>query len=123
MYTWYAPICLSWAGFIIADPALDIATTLVLTTIPFKHLAPGMGLDVAKVDFDAGIELYLDAYRNVKSYDEANLAYYRVRRCVYSLIQGAEGQKVWQHPGIIQDLLDTIQAEAGIRIQLPRQEK
>ena len=31
---------LDWPGFIIADPALDIANTIVLSTIPFKHIAP-----------------------------------------------------------------------------------
>jgi aminoglycoside phosphotransferase (APT) family kinase protein len=110
---------LDWAGFIIADPAMDIATTIVLTTIPFKHLAPTLGLDVSNVDFDVASDLYLDAYRAVKPYDEGNLSYYRVRRCVNSLIQGAEGQKVWQHPGIVQDLLEFIQSATGIQITIP----
>ena len=110
---------LDWAGFIIADPALDIATTIVLSTIPFKHIAPTLGLDISGLDFDIFAEQYLDAYRSEREFNESHLAYYRVRRCVYSLIQGAEGQKVWQHPLIVQDLLDYIHMVADIQISMP----
>ena len=109
---------LDWGGFIIADPALDIATTIALTTIPFKHIAPTLGLDFSGVDFDVVADLYLDAYRTENDFDKSHLAYYRVRRCVYSLIQGVEGQKVWQHPLIVQDLLDYIRSVTGIQITM-----
>jgi aminoglycoside phosphotransferase (APT) family kinase protein len=42
---------LDWPGFLIADPALDIANTIVLVSIPFKHLAPPLGLDFSSVDW------------------------------------------------------------------------
>jgi len=110
---------LDWAGFIIADPVLDIANTIVLTTIPFKHVAPTLGLDFSNINFDVVADLYLDAYRTENNLDESHLSYYQVRRCVYSLIQGAEGQKVWQHPLIVQDLIDYIGLASGIHITIP----
>jgi len=36
-----------------------------------------------------------------------------------SLAQGVEGQKVWQHPLIVSDLLATILDITGIQIAMP----
>lgn len=109
---------LDWPGFLISDPVLDIANTIVLSVIPFKHLAPTLGLDVSSVNFENFVELYLAAYQTELSLNKSHLDYYRVRRCVYSLIQGAEGQTVWRHPLIVQDLLNYIQSASGIRITM-----
>lgn len=110
---------LDWPGFIIADPALDIANTIVLSTIPFKHIAPSLGLEVSDVDFNVFVNQYLDAYRAQNDFNESYLSYYRARRCINSFIQGAEGQKIWQHPLIIQDLLDYIHSVTDIQITMP----
>jgi len=109
---------LDWGGFSITDPAYDIGNTLVLITIAFKHLAASMD-GVPSVDFDLMVELYLAAYRTHRPLDNTNLGYYRVRRCVMSLAQGAEGQKVWQHPLIVRDLLATIYDVTGIQVSMP----
>jgi aminoglycoside phosphotransferase (APT) family kinase protein len=109
---------LDWPGFAIADPVFDVANSIVLITIPSKHLAPSMG-DLSSVDWDLMADLYLAAYRAHRPLDDTNLDYYRVRRCVLTLVQGSEGQKVWQHPLIVRDLLAYILDVTGIQITLP----
>jgi len=109
---------LDWPGFAIADPVFDIANTIVLTTIPAKHLSASME-GFSSVDWDLAAELYLSAYRTRKKLDSTNLDYYRVRRCVMALIQGFEGQKVWQHPMIVRDLVGYILKTTSIQITLP----
>lgn len=109
---------LDWPGFAIADPVFDVANTIVLTTIPAKHLTASME-GFSAVDWDFAAELYLSAYRTHKQLDSTNLDYYRVRRCVMALIQGFEGQKVWQHPLIVNDLVGYIHRITGIQITIP----
>jgi aminoglycoside phosphotransferase (APT) family kinase protein len=109
---------LDWGGFSIADPAYDVGNTVVLSTIAFKHLAASMD-GLPSIDFDLMVELYLAAYRTHRPLDSTNLDYYGVRRCVMSLAQGVEGQKVWQHPLIVRDLLAYILEITGIQITMP----
>jgi aminoglycoside phosphotransferase (APT) family kinase protein len=109
---------LDWPGFALADPAFDVANSIVIITIPGKHVTASMD-DFSSVDWDLMVDLYLAAYRTIRSLDDANLAYYRVRRCVMALIQGFEGQKVWQHPLILGDLLVYIDDITGIQIAMP----
>ncbi len=109
---------LDWPGFAVTDPVFDVANSIVIITIPSKHLAASMD-GVPSVDWDLMADLYLAAYRTHRSLDDANLDYYRVRRCVMALVQGFEGQKVWQHPLIIRDLLAYIYDITGIQITMP----
>jgi aminoglycoside phosphotransferase (APT) family kinase protein len=109
---------LDWPGFAIGDPVFDIANTIVIITISAKHLAGSMG-DFSSIDWDLMADLYLDAYRDHRFMDETNLDYYRARRCMLALVQGVEGQQVWQHPLIVQDLLAYIFDITGIQISMP----
>jgi aminoglycoside phosphotransferase (APT) family kinase protein len=109
---------LDWPGFAIADPVYDVANSAVLITIAYKHLAASMG-DFPPIDWDLVADMYLAAYRNHRPLDSTNLNYYRVRRCVKALVQGVEGQKVWQHPLIVRDLLATIHEFTGVQIAVP----
>lgn len=110
---------LDWPGFLIADPALDIANTIVLTTIPSKHLAYTVEQDFSSVDWEMAAELYLDAYRSQRLLDSTHLDYYRVMRSVNAFIQGFDGQKVWQHPLIVKDLIEFIHKITEILITMP----
>ena len=110
---------LDWPGLVIADPELGIGNTLVLLSIGYKNLAPTLRPELADLDFISLVQKYLDAYRAVRPYNAANLPYYRVRRCVHALVQGVEGQIVWQHPGIVKDLCDYVLDVTGILIHLP----
>jgi aminoglycoside phosphotransferase (APT) family kinase protein len=103
---------LDWPGFIIADPVLDVANTTVLTAVSAKHL---LGLETP----DLAVEMYLGAYQAERPLDLEYLDYYRVRRCVYALLEGAGGQQVWQHPGIVQDLIEHTHQITGIRVAPP----
>lgn len=109
---------LDWGGFTLADPAYDVGNTLVLLTIAFKHVAASME-DFSSVDFDRMAERYLAAYRTHRSLDSADLEYYRVRRCVRALVEGAEGQEIWQQPLIVRDLLACIHQLAGVQLRVP----
>jgi aminoglycoside phosphotransferase (APT) family kinase protein len=109
---------LDWPGFIIADPAFDVANTVVLTTIPSKHISASMD-GFSSVDWEMAAQLYLDAYRTHSPLDGEHLDYYRVRRCVDALIQGFDGQKIWQQPLIVKDLIEYIQKITDLEITMP----
>jgi aminoglycoside phosphotransferase (APT) family kinase protein len=109
---------LDWGGLALADQAYGVGNTLVLLTIAVKHLAASMGA-FPTVDVNAMAELYLAAYRTHRPLDGTHLGYYRVRRCVQALIEGVEGQQVWQHPLIVRDLLACIRDLAGIQLVMP----
>jgi aminoglycoside phosphotransferase (APT) family kinase protein len=110
---------LDWSGFLIGDPAIDIGNTIVLITIPFKHVAPTLGFDFSNVDFQDVAEIYLQAYQSEKSLDRTHLDYYRVNRCANALMEGAQGQPVWQHPLIVRELRQYIYSATGISLRLP----
>jgi aminoglycoside phosphotransferase (APT) family kinase protein len=101
---------LDWPGFMVADPALDVATTVVLTTISGKVL-------LSLAEWELAVKMYLDSYQAHRSLDLEHLGYYRVRRCVIGLLDGASGQSVWQHPMIVKDLIECIREVTGIRIE------
>lgn len=100
---------LDWPGFVVADPVLDIANTVTLTAISAKHLLRLEAWEIA-------VEMYLDAYQAQRPLDLQDLDYYRARRCIIALADGAGGHQVWQHPGIVQDLIATTHELTGIRI-------
>jgi aminoglycoside phosphotransferase (APT) family kinase protein len=109
---------LDWVHFLIADPVLDLAATIVLITIPVKHLAPKAGIDFSSVDWRLFEQLYLDAYQAEIPLDRSHLDYYRAMRCVYALVEGAEGMAFWRNPSILKDLLECIHSVTGIPIRL-----
>jgi aminoglycoside phosphotransferase (APT) family kinase protein len=109
---------LDWPGFAITDPAFDVAITILLTTIPAKHLTTSME-GFPSVDWEAVAESFLSAYRSQKPLDSTNLDFYRVQRGVMALVQGYEGQKVWQHPLIVADLVGMIHQITGVQITVP----
>jgi aminoglycoside phosphotransferase (APT) family kinase protein len=111
---------LDWPGFKVADPVFDVANTLVLTTIPAKHLSSSWE-GLPPIDWGLAAQNYLSAYQSHRELDGTNLDYYQVRRCVMALIQGIEGQKVWQHPLIVNDLISFIHTITSIQITLPNQ--
>jgi len=101
---------LDWPGFMIADPVCDVAATVVLTAISAKHF-------LSLREWEAAITMYLDSYRSHRPLDLAHLAYYRVRRCIAALLEGAEGQTVWRHPMIVRDLVEYTREVTGIAIE------
>jgi aminoglycoside phosphotransferase (APT) family kinase protein/protein-S-isoprenylcysteine O-methyltransferase Ste14 len=109
---------LDWPGFAVADPAFDVANSLVLITIPFKRLAATTE-GFSSVDWDRMVDLYLASYRAHRPLDNTNLDYYRVRRCVLALAEGFRGHPIWQHPLVVTDLVAYIREVTGIQITVP----
>jgi aminoglycoside phosphotransferase (APT) family kinase protein len=109
---------LDWPGFAVADPVFDVANTLVLIRIAAARVAESME-GFPAVDWHRVADLYLEAYTAGRSLDRTNLACYQVRRCVAALIEGFEGQKIWQHPLIVKDLLALIHEMTGIAVEVP----
>ena len=109
---------LDWAGMRVTDPAYDLGNTLVLLTIPLKHLAKHWH-GLSTVDWDGVAASYLSTYQSYAGLASTHLDYYQVRRCVQALIEGAEGQEVWQDPNIVADLQAVIKHYAGLDVALP----
>lgn len=103
---------LDWGGFLFGDPALDVAWTTFLITVPARIVFPDIDPENAK-------EKYLNAYRKTRSLDETNMAYYSTIRSVSALVEGAQGQDVWDSPSMVKLLLSSIYEVTGIKIELP----
>jgi aminoglycoside phosphotransferase (APT) family kinase protein len=103
---------LDWSGFLIGDPAMDVALTILLITIPTKLLSPDLDPEQLR-------EMYLNSYRKTRPLDETNIAYYGTVRSALALIEGAQGHVIWGHPEIIQQLLISIYEITGIKIRIP----
>ena len=110
---------LDWGSFLIADPALDIACTIMLITVNSKHLFPALKLPFHSLDWEMLAEQYLDAYRSQRLLDSTHIDYYKVMRSANALLQGFEGQKILQHPLIVKDLIECIHKITGIQITIP----
>ncbi|MFX0031006.1 MAG: phosphotransferase family protein [Candidatus Hermodarchaeota archaeon] len=106
---------LDWGNFLISDPILDIANTIVVITVAIKHFASVL---YPSVDWQLFVEEYLDAYRSKRILDCTHLDYYRVMKSVKSLIQASEGLKVWRHPLILKDLIEYIQKITEIQLTI-----
>ena len=109
---------LDWGGFSIADPVFDVANTLVIITIPAKYLIQTPD-DLPSINWEGFAAQYLSEYQKYKLLDKTNLDYYVVRRCLLALLQGVEGQVVWQHPLVVRDVMQLIYEKAGMRVDLP----
>jgi aminoglycoside phosphotransferase (APT) family kinase protein len=103
---------LDWSGFMIGDPAMDVARTEFLLSIPIKLLFPELEPDQVK-------EIYLKAYRQTRPLDETNIAYYYAFRSISALSEGIGGHTLFGQPEIIQLLLASIHEITGIKIDIP----
>jgi aminoglycoside phosphotransferase (APT) family kinase protein len=103
---------LDWPGFLIADPALDVANTVTLMETSGKHI-----LHIEQ--WQILIQMYLAAYQAERPLDLTHLDYYRARRCVGALAEGAYGQQVWRQPPVVRDLVEAIEKATGVRVVPP----
>lgn len=103
---------LDWSGFRITDPALDVAFTKVIISIPAPVLVSGF----VSEEF---VERYLSAYQRELPVSHESLEYFEALRCVMALLEGADGQVVWRHPDILTQVLEHLYACAGLRIKRP----
>ena len=103
---------LDWPLFLIGDPAMDVAWTIFLITIPMKLISPDLDSEQIR-------EMYLNGYRKTKPLDETNIAYYGTVRSVIALTEGVQGHAIWRHPEIIQLLWASIYEITGVNIGIP----
>jgi aminoglycoside phosphotransferase (APT) family kinase protein len=114
---------LDWSDCLVAEPAWDIANTILRLTMPFEYLvSPRLGSAFASVDWDEMAQTYVDAYRQQSPSGTANLEYYRARQSIYALVEGVRGHPVWRYPPIVRDLIGLVQQTTGVRITMPDQE-
>jgi aminoglycoside phosphotransferase (APT) family kinase protein len=103
---------LDWGSFMLGDPAMDVAWTDFLLSIPLKIIMPDLDPENLR-------EIYFGAYRQIRPLDEENIAYYGAVRSVQALLEGAQGQAVWRHPEAVKLLQASIDDVIGIKIDVP----
>lgn len=103
---------LDWSCCYIGDPAMDVASTMVVFNAATKHLIPS---------FDSNIETqnYLTAYKSVRDLNEKHIEFYQVLGCVIALFAGKNGVLVWTQPPIQNELLNIIYNYSKIRVKVP----
>jgi len=101
---------LDWTACRVGDPAMDIASTLVIFNAATKHIISS---------FDSKIELqkYLDAYRSERELNEQHLEYYQVLGCALRLFAGGF---IWTQPPIQNELISIIYDFSKISVDVPR---
>jgi aminoglycoside phosphotransferase (APT) family kinase protein len=101
---------LDWTACRIGDPAMDIASTLVIFNAATKHMIPS---------FDSKIETqkYLDAYGSEREFNEQHLGYYQVFGCALRLLAGGF---IWTQPPIQNELVNIIYEFSKIPVEVPR---
>ena len=97
---------LDWSDFALADPAMDVAGTMMATALHGRHIFSLPGADRAA-------ERYLASYRTHRPFFARHLDYYRVRQGVLALAYGRGG---WRHPLIVRDLVAEIRRTTGITV-------
>lgn len=107
-----AQAVLDWGGFLIGDPAMDVAFTSFLITVPLGLLFPDVCPEQVK-------EKYLSAYRDTGPLDETSMAYYGTARGIQALLEAAQGHEVWRIPEIVELLLAYVHDVTGLRIRPP----
>jgi len=98
---------LDWSGFLVADPAYDVAITKFLGRLMFSSVCPQFP------------HLYYDQYLKASPVDAARVEYYEAFRCLWTLLEGAEGHSGWSQPEVMVELSELFQTITRVRISLP----
>jgi aminoglycoside phosphotransferase (APT) family kinase protein len=102
-----------WSGFLISDPAYDIGITQVLGTVAAPSLFP-------EVNWVHLFNLYHDYYQRECPVDPARVEYYEAFRCLWALLEGAEGHAAWGHPETMRRLSEHFEKITSVRLALPK---
>ncbi len=104
---------LDWSSCVIGDPAVDVASTLVIFNAATKHLIPSLDTKIES-------QKYLDAYRGQKYLSEDKLRYYQVLFSTLRLLGGIEGILIWCQTPIQNELINIIYEISKIPVEVPR---
>ena len=100
---------LDWSDAIVGDPALDVACTMLLMRVFGRHV-------LSPSEADRAAEKYLESYPAPRPFDPDRLDYYRIRRCLIGLMDGAEGQAAWRRPSIARELAADVLRVTGLAV-------
>lgn len=100
---------LDWSDAIVADPALDVACASLLLRVFARQALPPQ-------EADRAAERYLEAYPATGSFAPGRLDYYRIRRCLIGLVDGAEGHAAWRRPPVARELAAVVRRVAGLAL-------
>jgi aminoglycoside phosphotransferase (APT) family kinase protein len=98
---------LDWSGFLVADPAYDIAITKFLGIMAFNSF------------LEEFTNLYSDYYQMVSPVDSDRVEYYVAFRCLWALIEGVEGHSGWSRPEVMIGLSEIFQKITSVRLTIP----
>jgi aminoglycoside phosphotransferase (APT) family kinase protein len=104
---------LDWSGFIVGDPAYDIGITKVLGTVAAPSLFP-------KVNWVFLITRYNECYQRGNPIDPKQIGYYEALKCVWALLEGAEGHSAWGHPEVMRKLSEHFKKITSVGLALPK---
>jgi aminoglycoside phosphotransferase (APT) family kinase protein len=103
---------LDWSGFMIGDPAFDIAITRFLGTFAFPYV-------LGHIDWPRLIGLYSEQYLRERLIESERIDFYEVARNLMSLLEGVEGHRGWGQPDTMVRLSKRFKERTGIKITLP----
>jgi Ser/Thr protein kinase RdoA (MazF antagonist) len=98
---------LDWSGFLIADPAYDVAITRLI------------GFTAVPPEWPRITREYCEHYQNESQVNADNVGYYEAFRCLWALVEGADGHSVWGIPEIMERLSEYFEALTGVKISPP----
>jgi len=101
---------LDWAGFLLGEPAYDVGTTVFLGQVAAPALLPG-------IDWSRLVRRYLEFYRSSSPLESEQVDYYSAFRCLWAMLEGAEGHMAWSHPEVRGRLMDYFQEKTGVAIE------
>ncbi|MHA2066466.1 MAG: phosphotransferase family protein [Candidatus Thorarchaeota archaeon] len=104
---------LDWSGFLISDPAYDIGITQVLGTVAAPSLFP-------EINWVQMFNRYYDYYQGKCPVDPIRVEYYEALKCLWALLEGAEGHAAWGHPETNRRLSEHFEKITSVRLALPK---
>jgi len=104
---------LDWSGFLISDPAYDIGITQVLGTVAAPSLFP-------EINWVHLINRYYDYYQKECPVDPGRVEYYEAFRCLWALLEGAEGHTAWGHPETMRRLSEHFEKITNVSLAPPK---
>lgn len=96
-----------WSGFLVSDPAYDIAITKFLGIMAFNNF------------FEEFTDLYYDYYQSVSPVDSDRVDYYVAFRCLCALLEGIEGHSGWSQPKVMVGLSELFQKITNVCLTIP----
>jgi len=103
---------LDWSGFMIGDPALDVAITRFLGMLAFPYY-------LTHIDWFSLIKQYTGHYNSESPIDSERVGFYETFRNLTSLLEGVEGHRGWGHPETMVRLSKNLEEKTGIKVDKP----